>query len=148
MIGTVVAGRFRLDQRAGAGGMGTVYRARDLVHGTEVALKLLDSGEIRDAERFTQEASILARLSHPGIVRYVAHGAAADRHSIAMEWLEGENLESRIQRDPLRLHETLEVLRRTAEALAHAHAQGIIHRDLKPENLFLPGQEIARLKLL
>jgi tetratricopeptide (TPR) repeat protein len=148
MIGTVVAGRFTIARQAGSGGMGTVYRARDLVSGEDVALKVLSSDEVRDAERFTQEAGILARLAHPTIVRYCAHGSSGGQHFLAMEWLEGENLDLRIEREPLSVRQALTVLRRTTEALAHAHAQGIVHRDIKPENLFLPGGDIEQLKLL
>lgn len=148
MLGTIIGGRFRLEQKAGSGGMGTVYRAHDLLDGNAVAVKLLESEEVRDGERFEQEAGILARLHHPAIVRYVAHGRADDRPFLAMEWLEGIDLETRIDRDPLSLHEGLAVLKRTAEALEYAHAEGVIHRDLKPQNLFLPGGSIERLKLL
>jgi tetratricopeptide (TPR) repeat protein len=148
MIGTVVGGRFRLEREAGSGGMGTVYRAHDLLDGGAVALKLLDSEEVRDAERFGQEAVILARMSHPAIVRYIAHGSAGGQKFIAMEWLEGVDLDTFIDREPLSLRQGLAVLRRTAEALVYAHGEGVIHRDLKPHNLFLPKGDIQSLKLL
>ena len=148
MIGSVVGGRFKLEREAGSGGMGTVYRAHDLLDGGAVALKLLDSEELRDAERFVQEAGILARMSHPAIVRYVAHGSAGGQNFLAMEWLEGVDLESFIDREPLSLRQALQVLKRTAEALAYAHGEGVIHRDLKPQNLFLPKRDLESLKLL
>jgi eukaryotic-like serine/threonine-protein kinase len=148
MIGSLVAGRFQIEREAGAGGMGTVYRARDLTDGGFVALKVLSSDEVRNIERFEQEASILAALSHPGIVRYVARGLVGGRHFLAMEWLEGEALGHRIEHQPLSLAESLTVVRRTAEALGHAHEHGIIHRDIKPENLFLPGGRLEALKVL
>ena len=128
--------------------MGTVYRAHDFVDGSKVALKILSSEEIRDAERFAQEAAILATLSHPAIVRYVAHGVTGEHHFLAMEWLEGETLDFRIDKEPLGLAQVLGVLRRTTQALAYAHAREIIHRDIKPENLFLPSGRIEALKLL
>jgi predicted ATPase len=148
MIGTVVGGRFKLEREAGSGGMGTVYRAHDLLDGGAVALKLLDSEDLRDAERFVQEAAILARMSHPAIVRYIAHGSAGGQKFIAMEWLEGVDLDAFIDREPLSLRQGLAVLKRTAEALVYAHGEGVIHRDLKPHNLFLPKGDIQSLKLL
>jgi tetratricopeptide (TPR) repeat protein len=149
VIGSVVAGRFEIEREAGSGGMGTVYRARDLTDGAPVAIKILTGREIREAERFDQEASILAGLAHPAIVRYVAHGVAdkGDRF-IAMEWLEGEDLARRLDRQAPSLAESVALVRRAASALAHAHARGIVHRDIKPENLFLPGGSIERLKVL
>ncbi|HEY0712460.1 MAG TPA: protein kinase, partial [Polyangia bacterium] len=148
MIGSVVAGRFRLEREAGSGGMGTVYRAHDLLDGGLVALKVLRSEDLHDGERFVQEAGILSRLNHPAIVRYIAHGSAGGQSFLAMEWLEGLDLDTHIDRDPMSLHQALLVLRRTAEALSYAHAEGIVHRDIKPQNLFLPRGELESLKLL
>lgn len=149
MTGTVIAGRFALGREAGAGGMGTVYCAQDLTSGGTVALKLLSGAEPRGAERFAREATILAELVHPHIVRYIAHGTAPDgRRYLAMEWLDGQDLGRRAQERPFEVAETVEVLRRASDALAFAHARAIVHRDIKPENLFLPGSEVARLKLL
>jgi tetratricopeptide (TPR) repeat protein len=152
VIGRVVAGRFELERQAGAGGMGTVYRARDLADGRIVAIKLLSLQDPRAAERFDLEATILADLVHPAIVRYLAHGATENgARYLAMEWLDGEDLGGRLgrqDRQALTLTESLDVVRRAAQALAHAHPRGIIHRDIKPENLFLPSGDIARLKVL
>jgi tetratricopeptide (TPR) repeat protein len=129
--------------------MGTVYRARDLTDGAAVAVKILTGREVREAERFGLEATILADLTHPAIVRYIAHGVTEKgEHYIAMEWLDGEDLAGRLEREPLTVPETVALGRRAAEALAHAHARGIVHRDIKPENLFLPGCLIPRLKVL
>jgi eukaryotic-like serine/threonine-protein kinase len=148
VTGRTVAGRFELLSLAGTGGMGAVYRARDLTDGTTVAVKLLTGRELREAERFDLEAAILAELTHPAIVRYIAHGVEASDHFIAMEWLDGEDLASRLDRQPLTVAESIALSYRASEALAHAHARGIIHRDIKPENLFLPGKIIERLKVL
>src|SRR5581483_6354697 len=98
----IVAGRFRLDYEAGSGGMGTVYRALDLVSGTTAAVKILNGRELRDRRRFEQEAAILAELSHPAIVRYYAHGVSETGDPfLAMEWLEGEDLAALIARQTL-----------------------------------------------
>ncbi|HVV51338.1 MAG TPA: serine/threonine-protein kinase, partial [Polyangia bacterium] len=149
MIERVVAGRFELLAEAGAGGMGAVYRARDLTTGAMVAVKVLTGREVREAQRFDQEAAILAVLVHPAIVRYVTHGVTDHgARYIVMEWLDGEDLAARLDRGAPTMAETIAVARRTAEALAYAHAQGVVHRDIKPGNLFLPGGAIERLKVL
>jgi tetratricopeptide (TPR) repeat protein len=148
VIGKTVSGRFELERLAGSGGMGAVYRARDLTDGSVVAVKILTGRELREAERFDLEAAILAELTHPAIVRYIAHGVEGTDHFIAMEWLEGEDLATRLDRQPLTVAESVALAYRSAEALAYAHLRGIVHRDIKPENLFLPGAEIARLKVL
>ncbi|HET6149375.1 MAG TPA: protein kinase [Polyangia bacterium] len=156
----IIAGRFAIEREAGAGGMATVYRARDLTTGDVVALKWLSSNAAADAERFTQEAQILADLVHPAIVRYVAHGMAsdwratgpADRHParpyLVMEWLDGHDLGARLASGPLPPGDAVAVLRRIAEGLAVAHARGVVHRDIKPENVFLPDRCLDRAKLL
>ncbi|MEO8212331.1 MAG: protein kinase, partial [Myxococcales bacterium] len=132
--------------------MGTVYRARDLIDGQIVAVKLLNVRDGRGAERFDMEAAILADLTHPAIVRYLVHGVTeSGERYLVMEWLDGEDLGTRLGRlhqDPLTLTESLFIIRRACEALAYAHPRGIIHRDIKPENLFLPAGEIDRLKVL
>jgi hypothetical protein len=119
--------------------MGMVFRARDALSGQAVALKLMHSTDSEEAiRRFTREAELLARLSHPGIVAYVAHGVAeGNQPFLAMEWLEGESLVQRLSRQPLDVAETLAMFLRIAESLDAAHQRGIIHRDLKPSNLFL-----------
>ncbi len=131
--------------------MGDVYRAHDLRRGGVVALKILRqrAANLHGAERFAQEAALLAELRHPGVVAYVAHGETAQGQLyLAMEWLEGEDLAKRLGRGPLSVDESLLLLRRTAEALEAAHRVGIVHRDLKPHNLFLRDGEIDRVTIL
>ncbi|MBI2893225.1 MAG: protein kinase [Deltaproteobacteria bacterium] len=148
-LGDVVADRFEVEREAGAGGMGRVYRARDRLDGCTVALKLASGGDAARAERFAREASILARLRHPAIVRYVAHGTALDGSGyLAMEWLEGESLSSRLRAGPLGVGESVALARRVAEALGEAHRQGVLHRDIKPSNLLLPQGSAPRVKVL
>ncbi|HVT06558.1 MAG TPA: protein kinase [Polyangia bacterium] len=145
----VLAGRFQLLAQAGAGGMGAVYRARDLMSGATVAVKILAGRDVRLADRFDQEATIMAGLIHPTIVRYISHGVAENgARYIVMEWLDGEDLASKLDRELPSIDQTIAIGRRTAEALAHAHAKGVVHRDIKPGNLFLPGGDIDRLKVL
>src|SRR4051812_49055406 len=140
--------RFELEQLVGSGGMGEVFRARDRLTGGAVAVKVLHASS-RDTERFRREAQLLAEVSHPRIVKYVAHGIAdGNRPYLAMEWLEGEDLGERLNRSRLTLHETLAVARRVCEGLAVLHERGIVHRDIKPSNLFLPGGKFDSVKLL
>src|SRR5262245_32701817 len=98
--GTCVAERFVLDALAGSGGMGNVYRARDLRTGETIALKLLQANPSpQEAERFARESELLSRLHHPGIVAYHAHGMTpAGEPYLAMEWMEGEDLSKRLSR--------------------------------------------------
>ncbi|MFT3776539.1 MAG: protein kinase [Minicystis sp.] len=147
--GFVVDGRFEIERLAGAGGMGEIYRARDLRTGDPVAVKVqLGAATARDVARFEREATALAGLAHPGIVRYVAHGAEGGQRWLAMEWLDGEDLGARLLRGPLTVPDALALGARLAEALGAAHAHGIVHRDLKPSNVVLPGGSIADAKLI
>lgn len=149
--GTVVANRFQIEKLAGVGGMGTIFRARDLYSGDVVALKLLrtEVPNPEESQRFAREAQLLAELHHPGIVSYVAHGQTPDGlRYLAMEWLQGEDLAQRLARGPLSVSDCLSLGSRVASALACAHERGVVHRDLKPSNLFLVGSEVGRVKLL
>ncbi|HVK66584.1 MAG TPA: protein kinase, partial [Polyangium sp.] len=148
-IGQVLAQRFRIDAQVGGGGMGQVYRAFDLSTGEVVAAKILNDTSSETVARFEREGRALARLSHPGIVRYVAYDVMADGQPfLVMEWLEGEDLAHRLARTHLTVPETITLATRVAEALGVAHAQSIVHRDLKPGNVFLVGGRIESPKIL
>jgi tetratricopeptide (TPR) repeat protein len=145
--GALVAGRFRIEREAGGGGMGMVYRARDEQTGSWVAIKTLREDVPDGHERFSREVSALARMSHPAIVKYVAHGDAP--HFVAMEWLEGKDLGKRLREDgPLPIPEAIELAARIADAVDHAHALGIVHRDIKPSNIFFEHDEISRARVV
>jgi serine/threonine protein kinase len=137
--GTVVADRFEIERRVSAGGMSAVFRAKDRQTGGIVAVKVLygrDEGEHR--ERLYREARALEKLSHPGIVRYVAHGEVEpEKPYLAMEWISGETLGKRLARTGFTMAESVRMITRVAETLAVAHSKGIIHRDIKPGNLIL-----------
>jgi tetratricopeptide (TPR) repeat protein len=143
----VLGGRFFVERLAGRGGMGAVYKALDRMTGAPVALKVI--GRRRDDERFAREARVLSELTHPAIVRYVAHGSTAEGLPfLAMEWLDGENLADRLTRCPLGVSDSLAVARRVAEGLGAVHDCNVVHRDVKPSNVLLVGRDPSRTKLL
>ena len=145
----VIDERFTIEQLAGFGGMGQIYRARDRRSGGLVALKLMHDAERLELERFAREAQVLATLSHPGIVRYIDSGITAEGEPyLVMEWLSGETLSSRLQRSQLTLAEVLALGRRVASALSAIHRGGIVHRDIKPSNLFLRDSAIDKVTLI
>jgi tetratricopeptide (TPR) repeat protein len=126
--------------------MGVVYRALDKWNGAACAVKVLTAST--NARRFLREARILARLTHPAIVRYIGHGVAPDGSLfLAMEWVDGIDLERRLEERALSVSETLEVARRITEALSVVHGAGVVHRDLKPSNVLLPQGSLSLAKL-
>lgn len=143
-LGSVLGAQYRIEQRLGSGGMGTVYRALQLSVGREVAVKLI-SGERDNAEhlqRFRREAEALAKLRHPNTVQLLDFGVTQrGRPFIVMELLTGSDLEERLAQGPLPWHEALPIARQIAQSLSEAHALGIVHRDLKPSNVFLSRVE-------
>jgi predicted Ser/Thr protein kinase len=135
-VGDVIAGRFVLERFAARGGMGMVFRALDRQTAKPVALKVLD-GEDEEG-RFVEEAEVLQDLKHAAIVGHIAHGVLPQGAPwLAMDWLEGEDLGTRLERGPLPVAAALTVVRRACEGLEVAHRRGVIHRDLKPSNVFL-----------
>src|SRR5215470_2171227 len=147
--GERLGGRFEIEQRIGTGGMGAVFRARDPISGETVAVKVISDGQGHLAKRFAREVKVLAELSHPGIVRYISHGMTPSGELfLAMEWVDGETLKTRLERGPLPLGESVTLATRVAEALGAAHARGVVHRDLKPSNLMLPGGRVDQVKVL
>ena len=145
----IVGDRFELGEPIGEGGTGTVYRAQDRATGGGVALKIVRAVNDQADARFEREAAALADLSHPGIVRYVAHGlTATGERYLAMELLSGVTLAERLAGGALGVSEALAVGRGIAAALAAAHAKELVHRDVKPGNVFLEGGSASRVKVL
>ncbi|MFF2197631.1 protein kinase [Streptomyces sp. NPDC058157] len=148
-VGELLADRYRLERRLGAGGMGEVWAGHDLALDRPVAVKVLLEAAT-DAEliaRFRREATIGARLQHPGITVVHDVGQHEGRLFIVMELLPGEDLGAVLARERggLPVARAVDLAAQTAEALAAAHERAVVHRDLKPQNLFLlPG---GRLKI-
>lgn len=146
---SVLAARFRIDSFARRGGMGAIYRGVDLETDRPIAVKTMDRLAHHSAARFAREVSILAELSHASIVQYLAHGETPEGALyLVMEWLDGEDLAERLNREPLSLEDSFLLLRRVSGALSVAHERGVVHRDIKPANLFLPQREPGKVKIL
>src|SRR5262249_22557006 len=138
---SIVADRFRLLQELGSGGMGCVWLAEHLDLGYFCAVKLIHAELVAlpiVRARFEQEAKVAAQLQSPYIVRVLDYGMWGEVPYMAMEYLEGEDLDVRLRRcGRLDIDTTLAIVKQVARALAKAHAVGLVHRDLKPDNIFL-----------
>jgi serine/threonine-protein kinase len=138
-----VAERYRLERELGAGGMATVYLARDLRHDRWVALKVMHAwlGAAVGSERFLREIRILAQLQHPHILSLHDSGEAGGLLYYVMPYVEGESLRDRLNREPqLPWEEALGIAREVADALAYAHRHDVVHRDIKPENILISSE--------
>jgi eukaryotic-like serine/threonine-protein kinase len=127
-----------IERELGQGGLATVYLARDLKHGREVALKVmrLELAMVIGQERFLREIRIAAGLQHPHILAVLDSGESDQRLWYTMPFVNGGSLRERLEREGmLELDEALRIAGDVADALSYAHAQGIIHRDIKPENI-------------
>lgn len=142
MIGRLIDNRFEVLSRLGAGGMGVVYRARQVGIDRIVAIKTLLKDRAQDGKvvmRFKNEARAVSKLNHPNTIRIHDFGQMDDGTLyFAMELLEGRPLDKAIRQDgPFSARRSLHVMIQMADSLAEAHSKGIVHRDLKPENVYL-----------
>jgi len=142
-IGTELAG-YRLEALIGRGGMGVVYRARDLALDRDVALKLLaprlaDDSSFR--ERFLTESRVAASLEHPNVIPIHDAGEIDGQLYIAMRLVDGTDLKALLRDGPLEPPRAVRVLEQVAAALDAAHARGLVHRDVKPSNVLLDERE-------
>ena len=147
MIGRVF-GHFEVIQEIGSGGMGVVYKARDLHLDRFVALKILPPEKVADTERkrrFVQEAKAASALNHSNIVHIYDINTEAGVDYIAMEHVKGTTLDDQIGHRGLQLKETLKYAVQIADALAKAHSAGIIHRDLKPSNVMVNEDDTIKI---
>jgi serine/threonine protein kinase/tetratricopeptide (TPR) repeat protein len=145
---SLIAGKYKIIDEVGAGGMGIVYKAEDLKLKRCVALKFLpshfmDSPELK--ERFLIEAQAAAALSHPNICVIHEVGESEERPYIAMEYVEGEALRDRIKKGPLKPEEALDIAAQIASGLGEAHHKGIIHRDIKSANIMVTKKGQAKV---
>jgi TolB-like protein/tetratricopeptide (TPR) repeat protein len=140
---------FAIDERIGSGGMGVVYKARDLRLGRTVALKVLPPElSLDDAARarLVAEARAASALDHPniGVVHEIGETDAATLF-LVMGWYDGETLKQKLQRGRLSISETVALGDQIAGALGAAHAVGIVHRDVKPSNILITNEGVAKL---
>jgi len=136
-----MVGEYRIEWKLGEGGMAEVFAATHPVIGKKAAIKVISPSLCADAdcvERFIVEARAANEIGHPNIVDVFAFGQLPDgRRYFVMEWLQGEPLSHRIDREPRRISESCAILEQICDALEAAHEKGIVHRDLKPDNVFL-----------
>src|ERR1700722_365963 len=133
-------GPYEVGALLGAGGMGEVYRARDVRLDRNIAIKILTehlSGKVEAKERFEREARAIAALSHPNICRLYDVGSQDGTSYLVMEYLAGETLADRLSKGPLPLEQVLMYAIEICEGLEQAHRSGVVHRDLKPGNVML-----------
>jgi serine/threonine protein kinase len=143
----VRVGPYEVLTELGAGGMGEVYRARDIRLGRDVAIKILPRIFTADPERlarFEREARMLASLNHPHIGSIYGVEESAGGRALILELVEGPTLADRLATGPIPLTESLGIARQIADALEAAHEKGIIHRDLKPANIKVTPRRFVR----
>ena len=133
-------GDYEISGEIARGGMGVVFRARQVSLDRTVALKMILAGQLaddNDVKRFHTEAEAAANLDHPGIVPIFEVGQHEGQHYFSMGFVEGQSLSQRLTEGPLPAQDAAELIRRVSEAIEYAHQHGVIHRDLKPANILL-----------
>src|SRR5262249_1931751 len=146
MIGKTIS-HYRIEEKLGEGGMGTVYRARDLNLNRSVAVKFISS-ELGDAEhrrRFQLEAESASSLNHPNILSVYEAGSVDGQQYLVTEFIDGFTLREWVRRKKPSVRQIVDVCAGIADGLACAHQSGILHRDIKPENILVSKQGYAKL---
>ena len=139
MVGRTIS-HYRVLEKLGEGGMGVVYKAEDARLGRPVVLKFLAPNLLSDEEarrRFEREAKAAAALSHSNVCHVYEIDEVDGATFIAMEFIEGQSLDTKIAEGPLKLDEALQVAQQVSRGLVAAHKRGIVHRDIKPANIML-----------
>ncbi|MCY3020042.1 MAG: protein kinase, partial [Planctomycetota bacterium] len=145
---TAKIGNFELLERIGQGGMGTVFKARQLSMDRIVAVKVLPPSLAKQAtfiERFVREAKASAKLNHPNVVGGIDVGQDNGIYYFAMEYVDGPSAKDMLAKAKFSEEQVLRIGKAMAEALAHAHAQGILHRDMKPDNVLIDRDGTPKL---
>lgn len=141
LTGNVFAGRYKILEKIGAGGMAIVYLAQDMILERQVAIKILREQFVDDEQNlkhFQNEARAVAAFSHPNIVKIFDVGMENNMYYIVMEFLEGRTLKDMIRKEaPLNMLLAIDIVRGVLRALQHSHEKGIIHRDIKPHNIII-----------
>ncbi len=147
--GTIIAGKYKIIEELGTGGMGKVYKAEDVKLKRTVALKFLSlelTQELKARERFIHEAQAASGLDHPNICTIHEIGETEDGQMfIAMAYCKGESLKEKIQGGPLKPEEIVDIALQAAQGLAKAHENGIVHRDVKPANIMTTQEGLAKI---
>src|SRR5260370_5425954 len=139
MVGSTL-GNYRILDKLGAGGQGTVYKAVDSKLGRTVVIKVLPAeltAKETNLKRFEREARLASALDHPNICTIFDLNEINGIHFIAMQYIEGRNVRQLVNGRPLSLESALSITLQTADALSAAHARGIIHRDIKAGNVMV-----------
>src|SRR5690606_33754444 len=141
-VGDIVAGKYEIKKVLGTGGMGKVFRARQVDLGRDVALKVPSQAVLNSPEimaRFSREARTVAKLTHDNIVQVYEYYHEGDMAFIAMEFVEGQDLKEFISnpQPDLTVGDMAMILEMACEGMAHAHEAGIVHRDIKPHNIMV-----------
>ncbi|HUG69377.1 MAG TPA: protein kinase [Pirellulaceae bacterium] len=143
-VTSLFLGRYKLLERIGKGGMGTVYKAEHTVMGRTVALKVMSQSLLNDAgavARFHREVQAAASLQHPNVVTAYDADCVGKTHFLVMEYVEGHDLKERLHRQGrLSVGWVCECIRQAALGLQHAHEHGMVHRDIKPANLLVTSE--------
>lgn len=152
MIGQTIDGRYQIEALLGRGGMGAVYRSRDLIEDRPVAIKVLhyflDTQTDVALTRFQREFRVLAQLEHPRIVRAFGYGMYQNAPYLVLEFLSGQTLAQELSNGPLAWPRLLTIARQIGEALVYLHHRSIVHRDLKPGNLMIQDHSDPQVKLM